>query len=137
MHILIKIFFLVNLGSLSSNLSGTHETASEVSNQVNQEQSDCMHLLTKLLKSLKNGITIGTRVMTCYKLAVNLGKSYQALLILNDPMRLLKEVVLSNHDRALELSSDIITAYQIASREVAQFLAEEIVASITRVVEGK
>lgn len=126
---------LTRLPSSSSlNLSGTHE-ASESTTTVNQEESDCLMILTRLLKSLQSGVAIGTRIVTCYKLSITLGKSYYSLLILNDPMRLLQEVVLSNCDRTLEIAKDIISAYQIESRQVAQFLAEEIVASITRVVE--
>ena len=126
----------MNFCSSSLSLSGIHEGVSEATNPIHQEQSDCMLLLLKLLKSLQYGVTIGTRIVTCYKLAIYLGKSYQALLTLTNPMRLLQEVVVSNYDCTLELASDIITAYKISSPEVAQFLAEEIVASITRVVEG-
>lgn len=101
-----------------------------------QEQSDRLALLTTLIENLEHGVDIGVRVLLCYRLAVQLDKTYQVLLTNGNPMQLLQEVISGPNDRKLEIARDIITAYQIENQTIARFLAEEIVAHITQVIEG-
>ena len=87
-------------------------------------------------ETLDHGVDIGIRILLCYRLAVQLGKSYQVLLTLNNPMSFFQEIISSSCDRKLEIARDIITAYQIENQTINHFLAEEIVAHITQVIEG-
>lgn len=139
----IIIYQLNNLTYLSVNLSSANVNVNNISEATNatlivekQEQLDCLSLLTNLIETLNHGVDIGVRILMCYQLAVQLGKSYQVLLTLNKPMQLLQEIVSSLCDRKLEIARDIITTYQIENQRIAHFLAEEIVAHITQVIEG-
>ncbi|XP_058809210.1 spatacsin [Phymastichus coffea] len=125
----------LNLSPLSINSSNTSEAENATMILEQQEQWDRLSLLTTLIENLEHGIDIGVRVLLCYRLAVQLGKTYQALLTLSKPVQLLQEVISSPNDRKLEIARDIITAYQITNQRIAHFLAEEIVAHITQVIE--
>lgn len=96
-----------------------------------------MSVLEKLMKTLRNGTDIGSRIFLCYKLAIRLGKSYQSLIKLDEPVQLLQEVTDSNIDNKFETANDIIIAYKIKSNEIALFLTKNIVDSITKAIEGK
>ncbi|KAJ8669006.1 hypothetical protein QAD02_000265 [Eretmocerus hayati] len=134
---------LKRLPSTSSlNLSASNANTSSISESINataiveqQEQLDCLSLLTNLVEILNRGVEIGIRILLCYRLSIQLGKSYQVLLTLSDPMHLLQEIVASSYDRKLEIAKDVITSYQIENKRLAHFLAEEIVAHITQVIE--
>lgn len=121
-----------SLTSLNSSLEATNAT--HIVEQ--HERSDRLSLLTNLIEILRHGVDIGIRILLYYRLSVQIGKSYQILLTLNNPLNFLKEIVRSPYDRKLELARDIITTYQIENQEVANFLSEEIVAHITQVIEG-
>ncbi|XP_001601258.1 spatacsin [Nasonia vitripennis] len=125
----------LNLSSTSANPSNISEATNATLIVEKQEQSDCLSLLTNLVETLNHGVDIGVRILECYQLAVQLGKSYQVLLTLSKPMQLLQEIVSSPCDRKLEIARDIITTYQIENQTIAHFLAEEIVAHITQVIE--
>lgn len=100
------------------------------------DRSDRLSLLTSFIEILGHGIDIGIRILLYYRLSVQIGKSYQVLLMLNNPVQFLQEILRSPYDRKLELARDIISTYQIDNHEVANFLSEEIVAHITQVIEG-
>ncbi|XP_014213188.1 spatacsin [Copidosoma floridanum] len=118
--------------SSSTNLS---KVASAALVMEQQEQLDCLALLTNLVATLNHGVDIGIRILLCYRLALQLGKRYHVLLTLSNPMQLLRETVSGPSDRRLEIARDIITAYQIENESIANFLSEEIVAHITQVIE--
>ena len=128
--------FLVNLSSPSLTLNNVTDAENATFIVEQQEQCDCLALLTSLVETLSHGIDIGIRLLLTYRLAVQLGKSYQVLLTLSNPMQFLQEIVSSPCDRKLEIARDIITTYQIENQRIAHFLAEEIVAHITQVIEG-
>ncbi|KAF7381387.1 hypothetical protein HZH66_013781 [Vespula vulgaris] len=107
------------------------------STPVRQHQIECMSVLEKLMKTLRNGTDIGSRIFLCYKLAIRLGKSYQSLIKLDEPVQLLQEVTDSNIDNKFETANDIIIAYKIKSNEIALFLTKNIVESITKAIEEK
>ena len=67
---------------------------------------------------------------------MQLGKSYQLLLMLNNPIQFLQEITESDIEDKSEVISDIISAYKISSDTVAIFLAENITVSISYGVEG-
>ncbi|CAB0038113.1 unnamed protein product [Trichogramma brassicae] len=120
--------------SIESGTPPSTVTASTV-DVLKQEKLDCLSLLTNSVETLNHGADIGMRVLLCYHLALHLGKNYEVLLTHNDPMHLLQEVVAGTHERKLEIARDIITAYQIENQKVAHFLADEIVAHITQIIE--
>jgi hypothetical protein len=124
------------LSSSNANLSSASEAINASIIVEQQEQLDCLSLLTNLIETLNHGMNIGIRILLCYRLAIQLGKSYQALLTLKNPMQLLQEIISGSCDRKLEIARDIITAYQIENQQIASFLAEEIVAHITQIIEG-
>ncbi|XP_047365730.1 spatacsin isoform X2 [Vespa velutina] len=105
------------------------------STSVRQHQMECMSVLEKLMKTLRNGTDTGSRIFLCYKLAIRLGKSYQSLIKLDKPVQLLQEVTDSNIDNKFETANDIIIAYKIKGNEIATFLTKNIVDSITKAIE--
>ncbi|XP_035737182.1 spatacsin-like isoform X2 [Vespa mandarinia] len=105
------------------------------STSVRQHQMECMSVLEKLMKTLRNGTDTGSRIFLCYKLAIRLGKSYQSLIKLDKPVQLLQEVTDSNIDNKFETANDIIIAYKIKGNEIASFLTKNIVDSITKAIE--
>ncbi|KAL7289760.1 hypothetical protein TKK_0016361 [Trichogramma kaykai] len=120
--------------SIESGTPPSTITASTI-DVLKQEKLDCLSLLTNSVETLNHGADIGMRVLLCYHLALHLGKNYEVLLTHNDPMHLLQEVVAGTHEWKLEIARDIITAYQIENQKVAHFLADEIVAHITQIIE--
>lgn len=95
-----------------------------------------MLILQKLLEALEHGVNTCLKIVLCYKLAMQLGKSYQLLLMLNNPIQFLQEITESDIEDKSEVISDIISAYKISSDTVAIFLAENITVSISHGVEG-
>lgn len=135
MHLSIN-FFTVNSSVTNTTLNNISEVTNATAIVEQQEKLDRLSLLTSLIETLNHGVDTGIRILLCYRIAVQLGKSYQVLLTLSNPMRFLQEIVSSPCDRKLEIARDIITTYQIDNQKIAHFLAEEIVAHITQVIEG-
>jgi len=98
---------------------------------------ECISILDRLSKTLKHGKEICLRIVLCYKLAARLGKTYESLLMLNDPIKFLQEIVESNAENKFETANDIIVSYKITTENVATFLAENITTYISRAIEGK
>ncbi|XP_076375987.1 spatacsin isoform X2 [Megalopta genalis] len=124
-------YFYVPVTTLTS-LSETNKLKDA---NVQNTQIDCLTILKTLLKSLEHGQDICLRIVLYYKLAVQLGKSYCFLLMLNDPTQFLQEISESNIENKLEIFADLITAYNINNDAVATFLAENITANIGRAIE--
>lgn len=103
---------------------------------VHKIQMECISILQKLLDILEHGVDICLRIVLCYKLAMQLEKSYHFLLILNNPIQFLQNITESDIENKSEIINDIIIAYKISSDSVATFLAENITLNITRAVEG-
>lgn len=100
-------------------------------------QMECLSILEKLLNILEHGVDICLRIVLCYKLAMQLEKSYQFLLMLNNPIEFLQEITESDNIRnKSEIINDIVIAYKINNDNVATFLAENITLNINRAVEG-
>lgn len=97
---------------------------------------ECISILEKLLEVLIHGNEICLRIVSCYKLAVRLGKTYQSLLMLSNPIKFLQEVIESNIENKFETANEIIVSYKIKTEEVATFLTENIAAYINRAIEG-
>lgn len=97
---------------------------------------ECISILEKLSETLKHGNGICLRIISCYKLAVCLKKTYQSLLMLKNPIKFLQEIVDSNIENKLEIANNIITSYKIKTESVATFLTENIATHITRAIEG-
>ncbi|PBC28068.1 Spatacsin [Apis cerana cerana] len=108
----------------------------EMSKDKTNVQIECLLILQKLLDNLEHGLDICLRIVLCYKLAMQLEKSYQVLLVLNNPIQFLQEVTESNIKDKSEIINDIIIAYKIDNDTVATFLAENITLNITSAVKG-
>ncbi|KAF3424657.1 hypothetical protein E2986_01902 [Frieseomelitta varia] len=104
---------------------------------VHKIQMECISILQKLLDILEHGVDICLRIVLCYKLAMQLEKNYQFLLILNNPIQFLQNITESDIENKSEIVNDIIIAYKISSDSVATFLAENITLNITRAVEDE
>ncbi|XP_020295554.1 spatacsin isoform X2 [Pseudomyrmex gracilis] len=100
-----------------------------------QLQTECISVLEKLSETLNHGNEICSRVVSCYKLAARLGKTYHSLLMLNNPLKFLQEVVESNIENKFETANDIIVSYKIGTESVATFLTENIIMHINRAIE--
>lgn len=92
--------------------------------------------MEKLSETLQHGNAICSRVVSCYKLAVRLKKTYQSLLMLNNPIKFLQEITESNVENKCETASNIITSYKITTENIATFLTENIIVHINRAIEG-
>lgn len=97
---------------------------------------ECISILEKLSEILQHGNAICSRIVSCYKLAVRLKKTYQSLLMLNDPIKFLQEITQSNIENKCETTNNIITSYKIKTENVAIFLTENIIVHINRAIEG-
>ncbi|XP_076620109.1 spatacsin isoform X1 [Colletes latitarsis] len=117
----------------SNNINETYKMKDE---NVHKVQMECLSILQKLHKTLKHGADICLRIVLCYKLAVQLGKSYHFLLMLNDPFQFLQEIAESNVDNKCEILNDIIIAYKVNNDSVATFLTENITINVTLAIEG-
>lgn len=126
LKIKIKIFITV-VTSININ---------EMSKDKTNIQVECLLILQKLFDILEHGLDICLRIVLCYKLAMQLEKSYQVLLVLNNPIQFLQEVTESNIKDKSEIINDIIIAYKIDNDTVATFLAENITLNITSAVKG-
>lgn len=104
---------------------------------IRQDQVECLSTIEKLIKTLAHGVNIGSRIFLCYKLSMRIGRFYQSLIKLNEPIQLLQEVIESNIDNKFETLNDIIMAYKIESNEIASVLTKNIVDSITEAIENK
>lgn len=102
-----------------------------------QLQMECISILERLSEALRHGNEICLRIVLCYKLAARLGKTYESLLMLNDPLKFLQEVVESNIESKFEIANDIILSYKITTENVAIFLTDNITTHISRAVEGE
>ncbi|XP_050480517.1 spatacsin isoform X1 [Bombus huntii] len=99
-------------------------------------QMECLSILEKLFNILEHGVDICLRIVLCYKLAMQLEKSYQFLLMLNNPIEFLQEITESDSIKnKSEIINDIVIAYKINNDDVATFLAENITLNINRAVE--
>lgn len=67
---------------------------------------------------------------------MRLGKTYQSLLMLKDPIKFLQEIIESNIENKFETANDIITSYKIKTENVAAFLTENITMHINCAIEG-
>ncbi|KAK1131494.1 hypothetical protein K0M31_017777 [Melipona bicolor] len=121
--------------SLIASINATKISKTKDEN-VHKIQMECISILQKLLDILEHGVDICLRIVLCYKLAMELEKSYQFLLILNNPIHFLQDITESDIENKSEIINDIIIAYKISSDSVATFLAENITLNITRAVEG-
>ncbi|KAK2583208.1 hypothetical protein KPH14_009228 [Odynerus spinipes] len=125
--------------SSSLNTAGIEsgKTIDVKSTTIRQHQIECMSVIEKLIKTLHHGINTGSRILLCYKLSMRLGRPYQSLIKLSEPVQLLQEVTESNIDNKFETANDIIIAYRIKSNEIASFLTKNIVDNITKAIENK
>ncbi|XP_036147229.1 spatacsin isoform X2 [Monomorium pharaonis] len=120
-----------SLNSISSSVepSKTNDTTNS------HLQMECISILEKLSKNLKHGNEICLRIISCYKLATRLGKTYQSLLMLKDPIKFLQEITESNIENKFETANDIIMSYKIKTENIATFLTENITTHINRAIE--
>ncbi|XP_024937810.1 spatacsin isoform X2 [Cephus cinctus] len=125
-----------------SSSSSFHSESSEVmsaSSTISERQMhlDCTRLLERLVETLKHGVATGSRIILCHRLAIYSGRSYESLLTLDNPRKILQEIIDKNCEHKMEVIADIIAAYQINNQDVACFLAEKIFANITMLVKGE
>lgn len=129
--------FAVNTSSCSTTFSGESPKINDIKIANNQQlQIECISILEKLSEILKHGKEICSRIVSCYKLAVRLGKTYQSLLMLNNPLKFLQDIVESNVENKFDVANDIIASYKIKTENVATFLTENIIIYISRAIEG-
>ncbi|XP_046417666.1 spatacsin isoform X2 [Neodiprion fabricii] len=114
------------------------EVALEAANSTPEKlvKIDCIFQLERFTEILSHGIAAGRKVLLCYRLATHLGKSYQNLLTLTDPIAFLEEIVAGECDYKLEVIKDVVAAYNINNHQLAEFLSEKIESSIVRHIEG-
>ncbi|KAL6426524.1 hypothetical protein ACFW04_009151 [Cataglyphis niger] len=119
-------------------VSSTTETSKTNDTMIinnHQLQMECISILEKLSEILKHGNEICLRIISRYKLAIRLGKTYQSLLMLSNPIKFLRETMESNIENKFEIANNIIISYTIKTEDVAIFLTENITMHINRAVE--
>ncbi|XP_011880163.1 PREDICTED: spatacsin isoform X2 [Vollenhovia emeryi] len=122
-----------SLNTISSIVEASKTNDTTTSNR--HLQMECISTLERLSEVLTHGNEICFRIVSCYKLATRLGKSYQSLLMLKDPIRFLQEITESNIENKLETANDIITSYKIKTENVATFLADNITKHINCAID--
>ncbi|XP_018364335.1 PREDICTED: spatacsin isoform X1 [Trachymyrmex cornetzi] len=122
-----------SLNTISSIVEPSKTDDTTISNR--HFQMECISILEKLSEILAHGKETCFRIVSCYKLAVLLGKTYQSLLILKDPIKFLQEIVESNIENKFETANDIIMSYKIKTANVATFLTENITMHINSAIE--
>lgn len=133
MFLYLNILYFFTVNTISSIEAGkTNDTM--ISNR--HLQMECISILERLSKILAHGNEICLRIVSCYKLATHLGKTYQALLMLKDPIKFLQEIIESNIENKFETANDIIMSYRIKTENVATFLTDSITMHINRAIEG-
>ncbi|KAL6259083.1 hypothetical protein P5V15_009005 [Pogonomyrmex californicus] len=120
-----------SLNAISSIVESSKINDTAISNR----QMECISILEKLSEILKHGNEICFRIVSCYKLATRLGKTYQLLLILKEPIKFLQEIIESNIENKFETANDIIMSFKIKTEDVATFLTENITLHINRAME--
>ncbi|KZC04326.1 PREDICTED: spatacsin [Dufourea novaeangliae] len=128
---------LQRLSSSSSLTTATNlnEISKTKDANVHKVQMESLSILQTIFKTLKHGQDICLRIVLYYKLAMQLGRSYHFLLVLNDPVQFLQEVTESNIENKSEVFHDIITAYKMNNDTVVTFLTENITVNIIRAIE--
>ncbi|KAL0117009.1 hypothetical protein PUN28_010108 [Cardiocondyla obscurior] len=122
--------------SSSLNTTSSIVESNRPNDTVNTHQTECISILEKLSEALTHGNEICFRIISCYKLSMRLGKAYQSLLILQDPIKFLQEIIESNIENKFETANDIIMSYKIKTEDVATFLADNIAMHITFATEN-
>ncbi|GLH06998.1 Uncharacterized protein GBIM_12563 [Gryllus bimaculatus] len=97
-----------------------------------RDRQDTLTALEKLTGRLEHGTAIGNRVVMCYRVAMNLDLNYLEVLVMREPLNLLKTALADDCLNKFIVASDIITAAQINSTEVAEFMAREILEAVTK-----
>lgn len=121
--------------SLNSSIGESSKTNDTTVISNHQLQMECITILEKLLETLKHGNEICSRIVSCYKLAVRLRKTYQSLLMLNNPIKYLQEITESNIEHKMEAANNIIISCKIKTEDVVAFLTENIMVYINRAIE--
>ncbi|CAL1689224.1 unnamed protein product [Lasius platythorax] len=123
-----------SLNTVSSAIETSNTNDTTIINN-HQLQMECISVLEKLSETLKHGNEICLRIISCYKLAARLGKTYQSLLMLSNPIKFLQEIIESNIENKFETANEIIISYKIKTEDVAIFLTENIKMHISRATE--
>ncbi|XP_067002124.2 spatacsin [Anabrus simplex] len=97
-----------------------------------KDSQDTMIILEKFADQLVFGKKVGRRIVACYRVAMNLEKSYQEIITLRDPLSLLKTAIADDTLNKFIVASDLMVAAQSSSEEIAEFLCGEIVTAITK-----
>lgn len=129
----VLTYFIFAVNTVSSETSKINDIMITNNHQL---QMECISILEKLSESLKHGNEICLRIISCYKLAARLGKTYQSLLVLSNPIKFLRETIESNIENKFETANNIIISYKIKTEDVAIFLTENITMHISRAIEG-
>ncbi|XP_069672308.1 spatacsin [Periplaneta americana] len=129
----------------SSGISTPGSSQSPLNQSINSEymevnirdKQDTQSVLEKLVEHLQYGKRLGNRILYCYRVAMNLDKSYQEVLKLEDPLELLKKSVTEDLCNKFIVASDIMQAAQMTSEEVATFLCSEISTAMIVHMQGE
>ncbi|KDR22519.1 hypothetical protein L798_02233, partial [Zootermopsis nevadensis] len=92
-------------------------------------------ILEKLVEHLQHGRKLGSRLVCCFRVAMNLDMPYQEILKLEDPLRLLHTSLANDCCNKFVVASDLMLAAQMNSEEVSRFLCQEIVAAVSNHVQ--
>lgn len=131
----MSTYFIFTVNTVSSAIETRNTNDTTITNS-HQLEMECISILEKLSETLKHGNEICLRIISCYKLAARLGKTYQSLLLLSNPIKFLQEIMESNIESKFETANEIIISYKIKTEDVAIFLTENIKMHISRATEG-
>lgn len=102
-----------------------------------QDKQDTLSVLEKLVEHLQHGRKVGSRLVCCYRVAMNLDKAYQDILEMEDPLSLLGTALADDNCSKFLVASDLMLAAQMNSEEVSSFLCQELVSSIRNHMQGE
>ncbi|XP_034936276.1 spatacsin [Chelonus insularis] len=124
--------YFSNLSSPNRTLDKDLSTSISSSQEIVDESGiNCITLLTKLKMNLKYQSNVANKILLLCRLSEILKKSYNSLLTLEDPMKILSELTTISHENKFDLMQDVINIYKLKDKEVTKFFTEQIILHIT------
>ncbi|KAK3917365.1 Spatacsin [Frankliniella fusca] len=110
----------------------SHERKTGISGDSLSKRTRILTLIQTLCKRLQHGSETGKQLVSCYRLSINLGLSYNEIILVNDPLKLLRSAVSQNSRGDYSVAADIMVALRMSPQERSMFLSREIIAAISK-----
>ncbi|XP_059487739.1 spatacsin [Neocloeon triangulifer] len=128
--------YSLKISSLASNSlnSPGHSTSlsSDFVELPPKEQQEALAAIEKLSDRLLHGKIIGERIAACFRVAMNMDKSYIDIITMENPLSVLKAAISKDCLSKFAVASDLSLAGQISKEDMTAFLRDEILAAVSK-----